>query len=173
MNSTFEVDRRLQPKTFGTVSTAEVHTFADAIQDGRCSYLRFCALNDTCHCSFLYGKSRVIPSSKKLTISRLELFGALLAARVGSKMKLELDFDIQQIYYTDSKTELGYIFNSTKRFHMFVANRVAQIRELTKVAAWSHVGGDINPASIAFHEMEAHQLLKSIRLTGFSFLYQE
>ena len=35
-------------------------------------------------------------------------------------------------YYTDSKVVLGYINNDTRRFHVYVANRVQTIRNLSQ-----------------------------------------
>ena len=41
---------------------------------------------------------------------------------------------------------LGYIKNEARRFHVFVANRVQQIRNLTEVSQWRHVTSADNPA---------------------------
>ena len=37
----------------------------------------------------------------------------------------------QVTYYTDSKVVLGYITNESKRFYVYVANRVQLIRSLS------------------------------------------
>lgn len=44
---------------------------------------------------------------------------------------------------------LKYINNETKRFHIFVANRVASIREATSVVQWRYVSSKSNPADEA------------------------
>ncbi len=43
---------------------------------------------------------------------------------------------------------LGYIQNTSRRFYVYVANRVAQIRSSTKPEQWYHVGSDLNPADL-------------------------
>lgn len=45
----------------------------------------------------------------------------------------ELDVEISdEIYYTDSKVVLGYIQNDSRRFYVYVANRVQTIRIATE-----------------------------------------
>jgi len=44
----------------------------------------------------------------------------------------ELEYpDIKEFSWTDSRVVLGYISNEAKRFHVYVANRVQQIRDVT------------------------------------------
>jgi len=78
------------------------------------------------------GKARVAPT-KVITIPRLELSAAVVAARTASFLKRELEFqDIREYYWTDSKVVQGYINNDAKRFHVFVANRIQTIRSSTE-----------------------------------------
>ena len=44
---------------------------------------------------------------------------------------------------------LKYIRNETKRFHVFVANRVHGIRDETDPIQWRHVDSENNPADDA------------------------
>ena len=37
---------------------------------------------------------------------------------------------IIEFFWTDSRVVLGYISNEAKRFHVYVANRVQEIRDL-------------------------------------------
>ena len=68
---------------------------------------------------------------------------------------------------------LGYINNDAKRFHVFVANRVQQIRDLTEPSSWLHVDTEVNPADHASRGLTASQLLQgSSWLTGPEFLWE-
>ena len=173
--SLIRIDRCLQPKEFGDVTHVELHTFADASLSGYgcCCYLRLRNSSGGVHCSLLFGKSRVVPTSpRKLTVPRLELMAAVLAANLGSKMATELDFKVKHFYYSDSKAVLGYIANSSKRFHMFVANRVSEIRDLSAVESWRHVVGESNPADLASRGLMPSEIFASSWFTGPSFLWQ-
>ena len=76
---------------------------------------------------------------------------------VGVSLK-ELEFDqIKETYWTDSKAVLGYI-NSARRFHVFVGNRVQEIRERTSPAQWHYIGTKENPADIASPRSGAQEL---------------
>ena len=69
---------------------------------------------------------------------------------------------------------LGYIHADTKRFHVYVANRVAQIRKASEPSSWHHVVGKENPADIASRGVRSvSQLLSSTWFTGPTFLHQQ
>lgn len=55
---------------------------------------------------------------------------------------------------------LRYIFNETRRFVTFVANRVAVIREGSKPPQWRHVRSESNPADLASRGMKASETEK-------------
>ena len=83
----------------------------------------------------------------------------------------ELQFSsTNHFFYTDSKVVLDYIFNSTKRFHVFVANRVGFIQANTTANQWCHIDGKINPADIASRGANPSQMQDSSWLQGPSFL---
>ena len=85
-----------------------------------------------------------------MTIPRLELCGAVLAARLHEVFVRETDLKIDQVFFwCDSMTVLGYIRNTTSRYKSFVANRLAVIHDLTEVGQWRHVDGTSNPADLA------------------------
>ena len=68
---------------------------------------------------------------------------------------------------------LGYISNDAKRFHTYVANRVQQIRDVTKPSTWSYVDTKNNPADDASRGLEAQQLVNGSRwLNGPEFLWE-
>ena len=87
---------------------------------------------------------------KPITIPRIELCAAALAVRLSLMGERELkNENVQHFYYFDSKVVLGYINNSTKRFHIFVANRVEFMQANTDSSQWSHIDGRRNPAEWA------------------------
>ena len=92
----------------------------------QCSYLRLVNENQRVHCSFVMGKSRVAPL-KPVTIPRLEFSAAVCSVRISQQLQRELEYTINQEYFwTDSKVVLGYIANESRRFHVFVVNRVQE-----------------------------------------------
>ena len=149
--SSLRINRCVKPEGFGSVKSVQLHHFSDAITYGygQCSYLRFVNQDGQVACSFIMGKARVVPL-RPMTIPRLELTAALMSVKVSTFLDQELDYEnITHTYWTDSKVVLGYIANETKRFHVYVANRVQQIREQTHVKQWSYVTSAENPADIA------------------------
>ena len=85
-----------------------------------------------------------------MTIPRLELCAAVLAARLSELVKKEIRLPVSDTYFwTDSMTVLRYIQNTSSRYKTFVANRLATIHDLTDVAQWHFVEGRINPADLA------------------------
>ncbi len=139
----------------------ELHHFSDASLEGygQCSYIRLVNEDDKVHCSFVVGKARVTPL-KQVTISRLELTVATISARMSKFLRNELSYqEIEEYFWTDSMIVLGYISNDAKRFHTYVANRVQQIRDVTKPSTWSYVDTKNNPADDTSRGLEAQQLL--------------
>ncbi|MEE4247328.1 MAG: hypothetical protein V2I33_18100, partial [Kangiellaceae bacterium] len=67
--------------------------------------------------------------STRCTIPKLELAAAALASNLVQMMTNELSIEINDVFFfTDSTTVLHFIKNETKRFPIFVANRVQSIR---------------------------------------------
>ena len=55
-------------------------------------------------------------------------------------------------------TTLGYLRNTSRRFHTFVANRVAEILDSTNVSQWRHCPGEMNPSDDASRGLHLCQL---------------
>jgi len=91
----FTVKRCLKPRNFGRIVSSQLHSFADASQEGygAVTYLRIVNENGDAHCAFLMGKSRQTPQ-KSITIPRLELSAAVVATRLNKMMRCELDIAI-------------------------------------------------------------------------------
>ena len=168
------INRCYKPKDFGPVVTAELHNFSDAslVGYGQCSYLRLLNAKGKVQCSLVLGKARVTPL-KAVTIPRLELTAAVLSTRIATLLANELQFDnLKQFYWTDSKVVLSYIQNEEKRFHVYVANRISEIRERSEVDQWNHVPTDLNPADSASRGLTTCELKQSTWLTGPEFLWE-
>ena len=89
-------------------------------------------------------------------------------------MRNELEYpEMKEFFLTDSRVVLGYINNEVKRFHVYVANRVQQIRNLTDPNAWFYVDTNNNPADKAPRGLTAKQLVEGcLWLTGQEFLWR-
>ncbi|XP_067931116.1 uncharacterized protein [Watersipora subatra] len=141
----------------------ELHHFSDASLKGyaACTYLRLIDPNGTTSCALLIGKSRVSPL-KPITVPRLELQAAVMATRLGTMIKKELRVHVDsEHYWTDSKIVLGYIANDTKQFHMYVANRVQEIKDASSQKQWNYVATTDNSADIASRGANIDQLFST------------
>ena len=148
---TLKINRCYKPRDFKDIVSIELHHFSDASTEGygQCSYLRLVDADRHVHCSLVMGKSRVTPV-KQITIPRLELSAAVLSVRISSVLRKQLKYDnIQDVFWCDSQVTLGYINNDAKKFHVFVANRIQQIRDKTEPSQWKYVRSKENPADYA------------------------
>lgn len=155
--------------------SAQLHHFCDASETGygTVSYLRTEFGDGRIEVAFVMAKCRTAPS-QFITSAKLELQACVIQARVNSLIRSELDLSIDQIYFwSDSKIALQYIVNETRRFHTYVANRVAEIRDTTDPKLWRHCPGKSNPADCASRGISAKHLLSNkTYLQGPKFLYQ-
>ncbi len=156
-----KIPRCYKPEDFGDIKADELHHFSDASQTGygQCSYLCLVNGSNQAYCSLVMGKARVAPL-KLENIPRLELTAAIVSVRVSQWLVPELDYeDVTEFFWTDSKVVMGYISIVTRRFHIFVANRVQQIHEHTKPKQWQYINTHSNPADAASRGLTAKQLL--------------
>ena len=170
---TLSISRCFIKKEFGTVKRRELHHFSDASTDGygQCSYLRQISENGEVHCCLVIAKARVTPT-KMTTIPRLELTAALLSVKMSKLLKSAFTYTIDEEYfYTDSTIVISYINNDAKRFHIYVSNRVQQIKEHSSSSQWHHVNSVDNPADHASRGMSIDALKKSNWFEGPAFLW--
>ncbi len=167
-----KINRCILPNNFGETVKMEYHHFSDASSTGygMCTYLRAVNTKGEVHCSLIIGKARVAPL-KIQTIPRLELTAALITTKVSCFLKQQLKHNFTEHFWTDSKIVLSYINNDAKRFHVFVANRIQQIKTVTKPEQWHYVPTDENPADHASRGLKAQDLLHSNWLSGPKFLW--
>ena len=169
------IPRCYKPSSFGRIAKAQLHHFSDASTQGygQCSYLRLINDEGSIHCSFVIGKARVAPL-KPVTVPRLELTAAVVSVKTSAQLQRELDYEgVEEVFWTDSKVVLGYISNETRRFHIFVSNRVQQIQEQSSPDQWHYVDTKSNPADHASRGLSPQGLQKSSWITGPAFLWKD
>lgn len=145
-----------------------VHIFSDASVKAiaAVAYLKVVDGEGKCHIGFIIGKAKLAPTSVH-TVPRLELGAAVLAVEIAELIASELDIDLSHLhFYVDSKVVLGYINNETRRFYVYVSNRVERIRKSTRPDQWHYVPTSQNPADIATRSVPAAQLSDTIWFTG-------
>lgn len=152
----------------------ELHHFSDASEKGygQCSYLRFLNTNDEYHSTLVMAKSRVAPL-RAVTIPRKELQAAVLSARMSRFLQEELHYKgLRHYFWTDSQIVLAYLNNQSKRFHVFVANRIQQILEASTADQWRYVPSNDNPADHASRGLTVNELKSTEWFSGPAFLRQ-
>ncbi|GFV46429.1 DUF5641 domain-containing protein [Trichonephila clavipes] len=159
----------------GDSSEVQIHTFFDASQKayGAATFLRV-KHKDRVSVDLVTSKSRVAPL-KRLSLPRLELMGALLAARLAKEVKKILDqkCSTRAFFWTDSQVTLHWIKGPSHRWKPFVANRVREIQSLTDPNAWFHCSGKDNPADLLTRGISVDALTTNSKWwNGSSFLRQ-
>ncbi|GFS89015.1 integrase catalytic domain-containing protein [Trichonephila clavipes] len=159
----------------GDSSEVQIHTFSDASQKayGAAAFLRV-KHKDRVSVDLVTSKSRVAPL-KRLSLPRLELMGALLAARLAKEVKKILDqkCSTRAFFWTDSQVTLHWIKGPSHRWKPFVANRVREIQSLTDPNSWFHCSGKDNPADLLTRGISVDALTTNSKWwNGSSFLRQ-
>lgn len=134
----------------------ELHIFGDASEAGygAVTYARFVHPDGTAEVRFLISKSRIAPL-KFMTIPRLELNAAVLAARLGVQVKEEHDIIFNEtVYWSDSTSVLSWVKSRSCRFNHYVSNRIREILEMSTSDQWNYVPSTTNPADDASRGLE-------------------
>ena len=146
----------------------ELHCFVDA--SGK-AYSAVCYLrqkvNNEYRINLLFAKSRVAPTSTRVTIPRLELLGMLIGCRMLRFLATELHIPIQHFHvWTDSQCVLHWL-KTVKPLTRWVENRLKEIKEiqhsLKGPVSFHYVPSADNPADIGtrgstFQELNQNQL---------------
>ena len=105
----------------------EMHTFCDASEmaSSAVSYLRIVEKLTAAHAT---------------TIPRLELWAAVLGVEMTELVYKELEQKPDSVtYHSDSKFILCYITNESRRFYVYVSNRVERICSSSAPHQWKYV----------------------------------
>jgi len=155
--------------------TRMLHCFCDASSKGfgTVLYLRTLYPSGKVDVTFVIGKARVAPT-KATSIHRLELQAALMGCRMAMSLLGPLGITKPDVVlWTDSQTVLNWLNSKTMKFHVFVANRVAEIVDTSDVQQWRYVPTKENPADDASRGLYASDISESCRwFKGPSFLSQ-
>ncbi|XP_064469540.1 uncharacterized protein LOC135384259 [Ornithodoros turicata] len=176
-DSLHHLERLKIPRQYTAISLSdarrrEICVFCDASEKAiaAVAYIRVTDADGMQHVGFVFGKAKLAPRPEQ-TIPRLELCAAVLAVDIAELVVSEIDAHIDDIkFYTDSKVVLGYIFNQSRRFYVYVSNRVNRIRRSTKPEQWHYVPTGQNPADHATRPVAADALAGTTWLTGPKFL---
>ncbi|XP_055913549.1 uncharacterized protein LOC129947130 [Eupeodes corollae] len=149
-------------------TVVQCHIFSDASLKayGAVAYIRVVDAKGQVSVSFLCSKSRVAPmkmdGSDELTLPKLELTAALIAARLCEYLRSSLKIPIKEYFlWTDSKITLNWIYGQLQKWKPYVQTRVEEIRRHTSVADWSHCSGKDNPADLVTRGISGEKLQSS------------
>ncbi|KRY42408.1 hypothetical protein T01_3074 [Trichinella spiralis] len=119
--SKIRLPRALVPVALGQVTRLEIHAFCDASEKayGAVAYMRIETTNHHTAVNFVTSKARVAPI-RRLTLPRLELMGALVAARLVRSVQKMLGLQVHGITcWCDSAVTLAWIQSSADRWKPF------------------------------------------------------
>ena len=166
----FEIPRCLREKK--EVVETDLHFFCDASEEAYAlvGYVTCQYSDGSASSRQVIAKAKVAPL-KTVSIPRLELMAAVMAAKMGPIVAKGLDFDPSSIHYwTDSTNVLWWIYRRSRVLKTFVANRVAKIQQNTTVSLWKHVPTSSNPADLGTRGANVETLNKTIWKNGPAFL---
>jgi hypothetical protein len=138
--------RSLTPRS--VTGSAILCIFSDASREafGTCAYVRWEVGERSYDVRFVAAKSRVAPL-KELSIPRLELQAAVLAARLYKAIQSESRIPFERvIFFTDSKIVFFWIRSQSRGFKPFVSVRVGEIQSKSNPCEWQHIPGEFNVA---------------------------
>ncbi|GFY02557.1 integrase_H2C2 domain-containing protein [Trichonephila clavipes] len=127
----------------------ELHAFSDASEKayGSSIYLKSISALGEVKVYLVTSKSRVSPL-KQISIPRLELCGAVLAAKLMKNVKEALNHHITAVHFwSDSTIVISWIHRESRELKTFVANRVSKIHQLSSCHQWHHIASEQNPAN--------------------------
>lgn len=130
----------------------QIHGFCDASEKayGASLYLRSTDEFGKHHAQLICAKSRVAPM-KQISLPKLELCAAFLLANLFTLTRKLLNLKPSKcVFWSDSTITLHWINSQSHTLNTFVANRAAEIQNLTDPRSWRHVPTAVNSADALF-----------------------
>ncbi|GFT54633.1 integrase catalytic domain-containing protein [Trichonephila clavipes] len=164
IDASMRISRLVLDSTIDEISDLiESHIFCDAskLAYGAAAYVKVRKQNEVL-VNLITSKTRVAPL-KAVTLPRLELLGALVAARLSSRVQeiIRKKKECKVFHWTDSKIVLFWIKGSSKRWKQFVANGVQEISKLTDPDTWFHCSGQDNPSDFLSRGLSVDTLISN------------
>lgn len=160
-----ELEKIRIPRWFGMTnhSHLQLHAFADSSGKayGGVVYLRIQHPNNEIECHLIAAKSKVAPI-KQITIPRLELAAAHLAGKLLASVKKAMELETVPFYlWTDNIAAIIWIHTGLHKLKVYVANRVADIRQVSEPHNWNHVRSEHNPADLISRGIAPQDIIKN------------
>ena len=155
---TVSIPRCYWKNGMSTDAPIELHIFCDASTKayGAVSYFR--QGNTT---AYVIARNRVAPL-KQLTLPRLELMGATIAAQMLTMITSSIQCQIDSTHmWCDSQIVLHWL-NSNKKLQQFVSNRVSTITKVCPVQWWGYCPSAENPVDLLTRGIPLSSLQTSV-----------
>lgn len=168
------IPRPYLPVSLLSTQRRELCVFSDASTTtiSTVAYIRAVDNQGHTQVGFCMGKSKLAPCHPH-TVPRRHC-AAVLAVELADLLVDELDVNIHAVkFYTDSRVVLGYIYNSNRRFYVYIANRVTRIRKSSQPEQWHFVRTQHNPADHGTRPVPAALLGDTSWFSGPSFLRKD
>nr|XP_034828792.1 uncharacterized protein LOC117986080 [Maniola hyperantus] len=139
----------------------ELHAFSDASQVAYAAavYIRVKNEEIDTKVSLVTAKTKVAPIDKESSIPRLELCGAVLAAKLLHEVSQVMNIPKENLHaWTDSTVVLAWLKGPPCRWATFVSNRVSEILTMTEYNQWRYVSTNANPADCASRGLKPDEL---------------
>lgn len=97
-----------------------------------------------------------------ISLPRLELCAALTLAKLLKIVKDSLNLHFERVVlWSDSTIALSWISTSPHELKTFIANRVAEIQQLSSNSEWRHVSSENNPADSVSRGQTPREFIKN------------
>ena len=154
--SGIKIQRSLIEMGTNQIKHCSIHHFSDTCKEsyGQVTYLSTIDENNRIFCNIVMENSRVTPL-KFVSVPRLELTVETLDVKVTTHLKQELDINVdEEMFWNDSRVVLSFIQNTKRRFKMFVANRIHQVKSNSDVLQRHYIQTNENPADDCSRDLE-------------------